>query len=121
MAFCDILKKLRVRADMSQNELARLMNVNQYIISYWEKGRSEPSISQILKLSDIFKVPSDYLLGKGVIRTEDDDEFYTVVRNIELDAKDEVNKKLIDLLDKLDENQKNKIIELINSFVNPRS
>ena len=37
MSFNKILKKLRNRSNMSQIELAKAMNVNQYIISYWEK------------------------------------------------------------------------------------
>lgn len=117
MNFCETLKKLRTRANMSQIELAQLMDVNQYIISYWEKGRSEPSISQIVKLSEIFKVPSDYLLGKEIIRTENNEEFHTVVKNIELDSVDEVNKKLLDLFRELDDEQKNNLITLINSFI----
>lgn len=117
MNFCENLKKLRTRANMSQIELAQLMDVNQYIISYWEKGRSEPSISQIVKLSEIFKVPSDYLLGKEIIRTENREEFHTVVKNIELDSVDEANKKLLDLFKELGEEQKNNLITLINSFI----
>lgn len=117
MDFCEILKKLRIRANMSQTELAKLMDVNQYIISYWEKGRSEPSLTQIVKLSEIFQVPSDYLLGKEIIRTENNEEFQTVIRNIEFDSVDEANKKIIELFNELDEEQKNSIIILINSFI----
>lgn len=115
--FSENLKKLRKRANMSQVELSKLMNVNQYIISYWEKGRSEPSIKQIIKLSEIFKVPSDYLLGKEIIKVNNNDELDIVVRNMELDAKDEVNNKLISALNKLNEQQKKNLIDFIDSFI----
>lgn len=115
--FSENLKKLRKRANMSQVELSKLMNINQYIISYWEKGRSEPSIEQIIKLSEIFKVPSDYLLGKEIIRVNNNDELDIIVRNMELDAKDEVNNKLILALNKLNEQQKKNLIDFIDSFI----
>lgn len=115
--FSENLKKLRKRANMSQVELSKLMNINQYIISYWEKGRSEPSIEQIIKLSEIFKVPSDYLLGKEIIRVNNNDELDVVVRNMELDAKDEVNNKLISTLNRLNEQQKKNLIDFIDSFI----
>ncbi len=115
--FSENLKKLRKRENMSQVELSKLMNINQYIISYWEKGRSEPSIEQIIKLSEIFKVPSDYLLGKEIIRVNNNDELDVVVRNMELDAKDEVNNKLISTLNRLNEQQKKNLIDFIDSFI----
>ena len=50
MAFKDSLKKLRVRNNLSQTELAEKLNVKQYVISSWEIGRSEPSINQLIIL-----------------------------------------------------------------------
>ena len=52
MAFKDSLKKLRVRNNLSQTELAEKLNVKQYVISSWEIGRSEPSINQLISLSN---------------------------------------------------------------------
>ncbi len=40
------------------------MNVTDDCIFFWEKGRSEPSVQQILDLSALFEVTTDYLLGK---------------------------------------------------------
>ena len=67
MSFNEQLTKLRKRNNITQIELANLMNVKQYVISSWETGRSEPNISQIIKLSDIFKIPTDYLLDRPII------------------------------------------------------
>ena len=33
-------------------------------VSHWEKGHSEPSISQLITLSNYFGVTIDYLVGK---------------------------------------------------------
>ncbi len=40
------------------------MNVTDDCVHFWEKGRSEPSIEQILQLSSLLEVTTDYLLGK---------------------------------------------------------
>ena len=44
MSFNEQLTKLRKRNNITQIELANLMNVKQYVISSWETGRSEPNI-----------------------------------------------------------------------------
>ena len=75
MAFKDSLKKLRIRNNLSQIELADKLNVKQYVISSWEIGRSEPSINQIIELANIFKIPTDYLLNKELIMVSSENEF----------------------------------------------
>ena len=60
MAFCNQLKKLRKRNNIKQVELANMLGVKQYVISGWETSRSEPSISQICKLAEIFEVLSSF-------------------------------------------------------------
>ena len=45
MSFNEQLTKLRKRNNITQIELANLMNVKQYVISSWETGRSEPNFS----------------------------------------------------------------------------
>lgn len=38
--------------------------MSKMAISHWEKGHSEPSISQLIILSNYFEVSVDYLIGK---------------------------------------------------------
>ncbi len=45
--------------------MAQKLNVTDDCVHFWEKGRSEPSIEQILLLSTLFEVTTDYLLGKS--------------------------------------------------------
>ena len=54
MTFGETLKRLRQRNNISQDELAKKLNVKQYVISSWEIGRSEPNIEQIKFLSTYF-------------------------------------------------------------------
>lgn len=62
--FKDRLKELRLERNMSQQELGKLVNMSKMAISHWESGHSEPSIGQLILLSDYFGVSVDYLVGK---------------------------------------------------------
>ena len=44
MEFKYRLKELRVEQNVSQIEIAKLLNMSKMAISHWEKGNSEPSI-----------------------------------------------------------------------------
>lgn len=48
---------------MTQQELAEVTSANQGTIARWEKGSLEPSIEQIILLSDTLDSSIDYLLG----------------------------------------------------------
>ena len=89
MGFPEQLTKLRKRCNMTQTDLAHKMDVKQYVISSWETGRSEPSLEQLNKLSDIFNISTDYLLDKAFIRANNDEEFNKVIENIKLDSEDD--------------------------------
>lgn len=58
------IKNLRIESGYSQPELAKLLGVSNGLISFWENNVNEPKASYIRKLSDIFGVSTDYLLGK---------------------------------------------------------
>ena len=62
--FKERLKELRIEKNITQQELGKLVNMSKMAISHWEKGHSEPSISQLIILSDYFDVSVDYLIGK---------------------------------------------------------
>ena len=48
---------------MTQGQLASLLFLSQDTISLWELGKSFPDIPSLIKLSKIFNVSTDYLLG----------------------------------------------------------
>lgn len=62
------LKQLREENNLSQLDLANKLNMSQQAISAYEKGAREPDIDTIKKISDLFNVSTDYLLGKSDIR-----------------------------------------------------
>lgn len=58
-------REQRLRAGYkSQTDLAKLLFVNQTAVSQWERGVTTPSSPILLKLSQIYGVSTDYLLGK---------------------------------------------------------
>lgn len=57
-------ERLRNKAGLSQEALARVMGLSRMTIANWEKGKTEPSASQIKVLADIFGVTTDQLLGQ---------------------------------------------------------
>lgn len=58
------IKALRTQKKMTQVELAKRLNVAQNTVSYWEKGKTEPDFATVSKLTEIFGVSADYLLGR---------------------------------------------------------
>ncbi|MBR6736802.1 MAG: helix-turn-helix transcriptional regulator [Clostridia bacterium] len=63
MEFKTRLKELRIEKDVSQSDVAKIVNMTKMAISHWEKGNSEPSIEQLKILAQYFDVSVDYLIG----------------------------------------------------------
>jgi transcriptional regulator with XRE-family HTH domain len=115
MGFKEQLTKLRKRNNMTQTDLAKMMDVKQYVISSWEIGRSEPTISQLKMLSNIFKISVDYLLDKEFIGSCNDEEFNNVIKNVKMDSEDEFLNEVIKECGKLSEDKKKKMLNIIKA------
>lgn len=63
--FAKKLKELRTEKGMTQKQLAQAANVLERTVSHWENGSRECDFDTLLKLSEIFNVSCDYLLGKS--------------------------------------------------------
>ena len=57
------IKELRKQNRISQMELAKKLNTTQANISAWESGKWQPDSENLIKMSHIFGVTVDYLLG----------------------------------------------------------
>lgn len=55
----NILKDIRTKNGMSQDDLAELLNVSQKTVSSWEIGRTSPKPHQMQHISDIFDKPKE--------------------------------------------------------------
>lgn len=65
MNFGLILKQLRTEKGLTQNELAKILDVSKSNISKYEAGSVEPNISILMRISEYFEKSVDYLLGKS--------------------------------------------------------
>ena len=59
----DIIKSLRLENKMTQTELASLLFTSQDTISLWERNKSLPDVKSVIKMSQLFNVTTDYILG----------------------------------------------------------
>lgn len=62
--FSEQLKCLRIENNLTRTELAEKLGVSTRLISYWENGQRECDFDMLIKISSIFSVSIDYLLGK---------------------------------------------------------
>ena len=63
MKLSDKIIKLRKTNGWSQEELAEKLDVSRQAISRWESAAAQPDATNILKLSKLFGVTTDYLLN----------------------------------------------------------
>lgn len=70
MAFANVIRKLRLKAGMTQDELAEALGITSQAISRWENGAATPDVPTITRLAYMFRVTSDYLLDIDSARTE---------------------------------------------------
>lgn len=57
------IRLLRKELGLTQSDLAKDLNTTQDTISLWELGKSYPDILSLVKLSKLFNVSTDFLLG----------------------------------------------------------
>lgn len=63
MKLSDKIVGLRKSRGMSQEELSEKLNVSRQAVSRWEMGTAMPDAANILQLSKLFNVTTDYLLN----------------------------------------------------------
>lgn len=105
MALKDKIKELRTKKDWSQGQLAIQLKANQKQISAYERGINIPSTEMLIKMSEIFDVSLDYLVF----------EAEGIGTNTKIKDRDLL--KQFEIVDNLNENDKNLIKELLNLVI----
>ena len=59
----DIIKKLRKRNSLSQDELATKLEISRSAVSMYERGEREPDMATINKIANFYDVTVDFLVG----------------------------------------------------------
>lgn len=49
-------------ANMTQKDLANVLNVSESTILKWEKGRTEPTVSQAIAIGEAVGIPYDNII-----------------------------------------------------------
>lgn len=55
------LEAVRVNANMKQREWAEKIGVSVATVINWEKGNTEPSLSQLRVMSELSGIPMDFI------------------------------------------------------------
>lgn len=58
------IKNLRKELGWTQSFLAKKVNVSPQVVSNWERRYTDPDHDDITRLSKVFEVSTDYLLGR---------------------------------------------------------
>ncbi len=64
MTYGEELKFQRIKAGLSQNQLAQKTGLKQQMISWWESGQGLPNIDFCVKLADFYCISLDELIGR---------------------------------------------------------
>lgn len=60
----DRIRELRMAKRLNQVELATLLGVTKQSVSNWENENIQPSIEMLVRLADVLRVSTDYLLSR---------------------------------------------------------
>lgn len=113
MKFSYNLKSIRENKGISVKYLAEQIGVKPYTITDWETGRSEPSISNLIKISTFFNVSVDFLIGNTINQSDSYNEIIDLINKYQDESnKDEITLLLNDLSNK---NQK-KLISILKTI-----
>lgn len=102
------LKSLRIKHNISQQQLAELVGVSQQSINKYENHKIEPDIQTLIKIAEYFNTSVDYLIGHTDI-----DHIIETVFSYDLN-KDEA--ELINNYRKLSPKQKYTVSLIIESY-----
>ena len=61
--FKENFKQLRLEKGIGQVELSNALGVSKGVISLWENGLREPTMSSLIVIAKYFNVSIDYLVG----------------------------------------------------------
>lgn len=69
--FSTRLKELRLNNGLRQEQVAKLVGVNKSAISTYENDTRQPSFEILVRLANLYRVSTDYLLGQTNSRSLD--------------------------------------------------
>lgn len=80
------IKQLRERKGLNQEALGKLLGIQQSAVSKYELGKVPLTDEIILRLTEIFHVSADYILGKEPILPADRQKVYEEILKLDSDS-----------------------------------
>lgn len=71
MSFGERLKKLREEKDLTQTQLAEILNIPNQSISNYERDYRKPDYETLSIIADYFNVSTDYLIKGNTSKNQD--------------------------------------------------
>ncbi len=72
------IKELREEKGMTQIRLSIELSVSQETVSAYENGKHFPSVQSLIKISELFNVSCDYILGLSDVKNIQNGGAYTI-------------------------------------------
>ena len=63
----EILKRLRLMANLKQKDLAKYLNISSQAYGYYENGKRKPDIKTLKNIADFYQISLDKLINNDVI------------------------------------------------------
>jgi transcriptional regulator with XRE-family HTH domain len=82
------LKELRKKNELTQSDLARIINVSPSTIGMYERENRQPTVETLNHLANHFEVTVDYLLGRTNKRNFNKEKSSTIQIEKELSNKE---------------------------------
>ena len=58
------IEDLRTDSDKTQIQIAEYLHLNREVYRRYEKGEREPPVWALIKLADLYRTSTDYILGR---------------------------------------------------------
>ena len=58
------MKLLREQHNLSQTDLAKILNISRQSYNFYENEKRDPDTTMLIRIADFFNVSLDYLLGR---------------------------------------------------------
>jgi transcriptional regulator with XRE-family HTH domain len=101
------LLELRTEKNLSQRDMAKILNISQGTYNNWENQNTQPSIEQLITIANYFGVSVDYLIGNS-------DDLGVINYNVTNDE----NNKILNMLSAAPSKLKQAIVTILSEYYN---
>jgi len=103
MTMGDRLRELRLKRNLSQEEVARQIGITRSAYSHYEINNRQPVYDTLIKLSAYFEVTLDYIIGGDAGKPEagmtpDTVEIFRLLSSMDQDKRKQSITKMMDVI-----------------------